>query len=139
MTEAVVAGCQTTGKIIEVGGTRKGCRKSTVPAKLTVNLATGRLALPNPHSYIQKHKIEQTHGTILAWLRQRDSQKLEEAINTAEQLLKTHDKIRVQCFGGKHRSQVVAAEVAKRFSNVKTDLLDASELKEEVPAANAVF
>lgn len=118
-------------KIIEVGGTRRMCRKSTVPRHLTISVARGSLQLPNPHTAIKKGQLGETHQEIMEWLcaQTGNAGKVEELIRHAENLLQTHDRIRIQCIGGKHRSQVIAREACKRVLGCKIELFDAPELQ----------
>jgi RNase adaptor protein for sRNA GlmZ degradation len=119
-------------KIIEVGGTKRKCIKSTVPPHLTVSVPRGSLQLPNPHTAIKKGQLGESHQEIMEWLRAQEghARKVDRLIQYAESLLQTHDRIRIECVGGKHRSQVIAREVAKRFLGSRVELLDAAALKE---------
>ena len=117
-------------KIIEVGGTRRSCRPSSVPSNLVISVAEGRHGLPNPYTHIKKCHIAETHKEILDWLRATEdgAHKVNKLVKLATELLLSHDKIRIQCIGGKHRSQVIAREVAKQVPGCELELLDAPAL-----------
>ena len=118
-------------KVIEVGGTKRTCRKSAVPVHLTVSVARGSLQLPNPHSAIKKGELGETHREILEWLcahSTRSERKVKQLIQHAVNLLQTRDRIRIQCVGGKHRSQVIAREVCKRVIECEIEVFDGPSL-----------
>jgi RNase adaptor protein for sRNA GlmZ degradation len=98
---------------------------------LTVSVARGSLVLPNPYCAIKKGKLGETHREILEWLcaQTENARKVDKLIEHAVNLLQTHDRIRIQCIGGKHRSQVIAREVCKRVLECEIDLFDAPSLR----------
>lgn len=119
----------STQKVIEVGGTSKKCHKSTVPRNLRVSVAR---TLPNPYTAIKTGQLGESHQEIMEWLRAQEggADAIDALVQRAENLLQSNDKIRIECFGGKHRSQVIAREVSKRFPVTRVELVDAVALKE---------
>lgn len=75
-----------------------------------------RRALPNPHAAIQRGELGESLGELEAWLRldSKTSRKLDALVERGVQA--SGDALYVVCFGGKHRSQVVAALIRDRLA-----------------------
>lgn len=117
-------------KTIEVGGTKRDCARTSIPRERTISVHKRPYYLPNPHSVIGRGEVAPTHPAILKWLRADDAraQLVEKIIKIGVDLLETHSTIRVECLGGKHRSQVIAREISLRVPDCRIDFVDARPL-----------
>jgi predicted protein tyrosine phosphatase len=101
--------------------------------------------LPNPHTPLSKKVLELSAPKIVKWMTEKEPRAgpaLESMVATAKMALYTQRSVRVQCYGGAHRSQAVAysilqsldADVVKR---IKVVCLDATPLPELQPYISA--
>ena len=122
------------GPILEVGGSGKNCVKSTLPATAAVITLTN---LPNPYTAISRNCLERNPVAILDWMlvsNTKTHDKLELAVKTAVLELSEGRSVRLECYGGRDRSQAVAWKVLQSLSEevrrtVKLKCLDASVME----------
>ena len=106
------------GLVIEVGGAKRGC-------KPTLLLDTARCIdvqqLPNPHSTIKAGGLDENLEAIEGWIVRRQGggpALLQKYVEEGVQEILAGRSFRVQCFGGRHRSQVVARAVERRAATI---------------------
>lgn len=127
---------------LEIGGTNSRSLQSKLGPSAQVLDA---LKLPNPYTPLSKKVLELSAPKIVEWMvakEPRAAPALDSMVSTAKMALYTQRSVRVQCYGGAHRSQAVAyailksldADVAKRINVV---CLDATPLPELEPYISA--
>ena len=94
--------------------------------------------LPNPHTPLSKKVLELSAPKIVEWMMHKEPRAgpaLDLMVATAKTAFYTHRSVRVQCYGGAHRSQAVAYSVLKSLDpdiakRIKVVCLDAKPLPE---------
>ena len=118
---------------LEVGGSKKRCKPTRIPGALVVRCTD----LPNPHQAIGNGRLQPRFRPLLKWMQKatpESAMKMQlRATHVANKLIAGND-VRVQCLGGRHRSQVIArlalgllSEEDRRRVNV--EYLDAAPLE----------
>ncbi len=93
--------------VLEIGGKKQGCKPTIVPDATVVDCTR----LPNPHMLIRKGKLTETYPVLLLWMKRGKFPESSGVMRKAKEVVKLIRKggnVRVECLGGKHRSQVVA-------------------------------
>ena len=112
--------------VLEVGGTKKGSRPSELPpGAVVIDLR----ALPNPYTSIKNSVIERKPKAIVDWMcraNPRVQTEVTSAIQRAVHGLADETNVRIQCHGGRDRSQAVAWHV---LESLDVDTLTAVELR----------
>ena len=98
---------------VEVGGVKAGCPPSRIPGNLCIDVR----ALPNPWSQIKAGRVADTADAIAAWLRSRRRDLFDELVDGVVEELNKGRSVRVQCYGGRHRSWAVAAAAASKYNS----------------------
>lgn len=92
---------------LEVGGTKPGCRPTTVPDARVLDCT----CLPNPHRSIKAGRLHEKFAALLEWTqtaKPSSGTKLQLLAKRVANELLAGRNVRVECLGGRHRSQVVA-------------------------------
>ena len=119
---------------LEVGGTGNKCVKSKLPnTALVINL----INLPNPYTAISRKSLEREPNAIIDWMLLSDKtaqSKLESAVERAVHELSEGRSVRLECYGGRDRSQAVAWKVLQSLredvrKTVVLECLDALEME----------
>ena len=124
--------------VLEVGGTKRSCAPSDLQAGAVVIDAA---KLPNPYTPISKGVLPLSAPAIVEWMMvkdQRASGNMEKMVACAQDAFASQRSVRVQCFGGAHRSQAVAWKIitslnAETVARVHVVCLDHHALPELVP------
>ena len=98
--------------VLEIGGIKPKSKPSALPPSAVVIDAQ---RLPNPYTLIKQGTLLPTAEAILEWIILAKSPKAGIDINKMVDLAKTAfssgHSVRIQCYGGAHRSQAVAWKV----------------------------
>jgi len=113
--------------LLEVGGTKSTCKKSQLPTTAKIFDAK---QFPNPHQALLRGELELSAQSIFEWM--------EAMVSSAVEELRSGRSVRVECFGGAHRSQAVAWKVLQSLQflcpsaaeKVSVVVLDADPLSE---------
>ena len=109
---------------MEVGGVKPGSRASDIPACKCVDVR----ALPNPCAQIDKGQIRNNLESITAWILSRQKAAFDGFVNDVLQQLLKQRCVRVQCYGGKHRSVAVAKAALFKYNAMRTDCMRAAKV-----------
>jgi RNase adaptor protein for sRNA GlmZ degradation len=119
---------------LEVGGTGKSCVASKLP---NTALVISLINLPNPYTAISRNSLEREPKAIINWMIASDKKaqsKLESAVEGAVCELTEGRSVRLECYGGRDRSQAVAWKVLHSLredvrQTVVLECLDASVME----------
>ena len=97
--------------VLEVGGTSNSSKPSSLPPSAVVIDAA---KLPNPYTAIDKKLLDLSAPKIVDWMEvthpnARDH--IEKIVERAKAAFSCDRSVRVECFGGAHRSQAVAWKI----------------------------
>lgn len=102
------AGCVANdGMVIEVTGEKN----SPPPLQPGCGFVNAQM-LPNPHGAIQRHQIPKNLSAITEWIQRRAPAKFQAQVDEVVENLRNGRRMRIQCKGGRHRSQAVARAAA---------------------------
>lgn len=104
------------GLHVEVGGVKAGSRASAINGCKCVDVR----ALPNPCAHVEKGKLRSDEDSIANWLVSRQKTKFYGFVNEVLQQLLMQRCVRVQCYGGKHRSAAVAKVAMDMYNLMRT-------------------
>lgn len=107
------------GLHIEVGGAKPGSRASGIPGCKCVDVR----ALPNPFASLEKGTLDNDMESITSWITARQKTKFDRFVNEVLQQLLKQRCVRVQCYGGKHRSAAVANAALDKYNSIRTDCM----------------
>ena len=120
---------------IEVGGRKKGCSPKKTIFKhggrgVTINVE----CFPNPYKCITTYKnLEETPEAIEKWILERGyNTKWEQCVNEGINALSMGKPVRVECWGGKHRSVSLANAIVREVKS-RADQYNFSELENLKP------
>jgi len=124
--------------LLEVGGTKSTCKKSQLPTTAKIFDAK---QFPNPHQALLRGELELSAQSIFEWMEangKKTQQRMEDMVSSAVEELRSGRSVRVECFGGAHRSQAVAWKVLQSLQflcpsaaeKVSVVVLDADPLSE---------
>ena len=120
---------------LEVGGSKQ----NSLPSRLQANaVLLDASKLPNPYTTIDKGILERKPRAIIDWMLAKDTRSkavLHELTRLGVEELAQGRDVRVQCYGGKDRSQAVACWILDSVgceirANVTVSCLDAEPMAE---------
>lgn len=112
------------GLHVEVGDVKPGSRPSEIPDCKCVDVR----ALPNPCAQIRKRALKNDPDSISHWICEQDAEMFDKFVNMVLQDLLKQRCVRVQCFGGKHRSVAVAYKAVAKYNLVRTDCMSRAKV-----------
>lgn len=100
---------------VEVGGVKRGCKPTLLPSTAR---CVDVQALPNPHSTIVAGSLDENIEAIERWIRlqPRGAALFDTFVEEGVREVRAGRSVRVQCFGGRHRSQAVARAIERRVA-----------------------
>lgn len=118
---------------LEIGGNKQNSQPSKLPPSAKKIMAD---KLPNPYTPIGRQTLEASPPVIFDWMTAKDPTavaKIDEMIVQAKTAFNTGRSVRVECYGGAHRSQTVAWLILRALEpglreRVEVDALDAELL-----------
>ena len=124
--------------ILEIGGTKKSSKPSALSASAVVIDAA---KLPNPYTPIQTKTLELSAPRIIDWMETKNTkanEHMQSMIDRARAAFSTQRSVRVECYGGAHRSQALAWKIidsmdSLSISQVQVVCLDCDPLPELAP------
>lgn len=94
--------------VLEVGGKKKNCRPSRLS---TATLCVNAARLPNPYKTIKRGLLAEELGAITSWLVEEKPALFRRLKAVTTSCLAQGKDVRIQCWGGRHRSQALAHAV----------------------------
>lgn len=114
------------GPVIEVGGTKPGSKGSLLGHRAR---CIDVRRLPNPHGVISRGALGENLADIERWVRRgRGGEMFDAFVGVGAAEVLAGRSVRVQCVGGRHRSQAVARAIERQVgpaAGVTVSLLDA--------------
>jgi predicted protein tyrosine phosphatase len=107
--------------ILEIGGTNKASKPSALPSSAVVINAA---RLPNPHTPINRKTLDLSAASIVDWMENKDAQAnghMEAMVSRAKAAFSAQRSVRVECYGGAHRSQAVAWKILSAMDKLSLD------------------
>lgn len=129
--------------ILEIGGTNKSAKPSALTASAVVINAA---RLPNPHTPINRKTLDPSAASIVDWMAEKDIQSndhMEAMVSRAKAAFSAQRSVRVECYGGAHRSQAVAWKILESMDKLSLDqvnvvCVDCDPLPEIEPFVRAI-
>lgn len=116
---------------LEIGGTKN----TSVPSTLDKDaIVIDVKKLPNPYTLISKNLLASSAPDIIDWMSMKSpktEEYLQEFVSRAQAAFSENRSVRVECYGGAHRSQAVAWKILTAAkSDVQVMCLDCVPLPE---------
>jgi len=103
--------------VLEIGGVKSTSNPSLLPPSAVVIDAR---MLPNPYTPIKRGILEPTPSAILEWMilakPRKASTAIDNMVHKAVSAFVSGLSVRIQCYGGAHRSQTVAWKVLRALN-----------------------
>ena len=112
------------GLHVEVGGVKSGSRPSDIPCCKCVDVR----ALPNPCAHIENGALPSNLDAITHWLKSKNELEFKSFVDQVLQELLKQRCVRVQCYGGKHRSAAVAKVALAKYNLMRTDCMSRAKM-----------
>lgn len=109
---------------LEVGGTTKSSTPTELPPSC---LIVDTRKLPNPYNCINRNTLEASAPAIIDWMSIKSPQTdslIQQMVERAKGAFGAQRSVRVQCYGGKHRSQAVAWKILEALDQSVTEHVD---------------
>jgi RNase adaptor protein for sRNA GlmZ degradation len=122
-----------SGPVLEVGGSKQTSHASTLPAEcVVIDLSK----LPNPYTVLAKGLLQRQPQAIIDWILLADGRAravMDRVVPQAAGELAAGRSVRLQCYGGRDRSQAVAWHVLQSLdpatrAGVELRVLDADPM-----------
>ena len=123
--------------VLEVGGSKQLSKPSTLPEGSAVIDVS---KLPNPYTVIDKKLLAREPQAILDWILDADARSapvMERVVTQAACELSAGRSVRLQCYGGRDRSQAVAWRVLSTLDASVRDEIEVRVLDAEPMACFA--
>lgn len=120
--------------VLEIGGSKQLSQPSRLPNSAVV-IKTEKL--PNPYTAIHRGTLEASPMAIFEWMgnnKATTSDEIDDMIVCASAAFNAGSPVRVECYGGAHRSQTVAWLILRALDpglreRIRVDVLDAPLMK----------
>ena len=103
---------------IESGGIKKGSKLVSARCEVVVDARR----LKNPHTPIKSKRVVDNFDGIKEWLQEEDAKAWESILQVCRSHLGRGKSVRVQCFGGQHRSFAVVEALGREFAEMGVDI-----------------
>jgi RNase adaptor protein for sRNA GlmZ degradation len=104
--------------ILEIGGTNKSSKPSALPPSAVVIDAA---KLPNPYTPLNRKTLEISAPKIVEWMAVKSPQAndhIAAMVEHARAAFSAQRSVRVECYGGAHRSQAVAWKILESLDEL---------------------
>ncbi|MBE35047.1 MAG: hypothetical protein CMI16_05750 [Opitutaceae bacterium] len=121
--------------ILEIGGSKSDSKPSGLPQNAVIIDAK---KLPNPYTTIARGTLAPLPGAIIDWIIAKSpgaGEEIDMMVNRATSAFVLDRSVRIQCYGGAHRSQAIAWKILQSLdpelaAGVRVVCLDAPRLVE---------